>query len=137
MISLILRTATRFLLTLLLLYSVFLLLRGHHEPGGGFVAGLVAAGAFALYAIAYDVKAARRALRADPRALIALGLLVAAGSGAASFLGRKPFLSGQWIAFTLPGPTRFDLGTPLLFDVGVYLTVVGVTLLIILSLTEE
>ena len=58
---LILPTAARFLLPLLLLFSAFLLLRGHNAPGGGFAAGLVAAAAFALYAIATDVRAARRA----------------------------------------------------------------------------
>ena len=60
MISLILRTATRYLLPLLLLFSIFLLLRGHNEPGGGFVAGLVAATAFALYALSTNVAAARQ-----------------------------------------------------------------------------
>ncbi len=62
MTSLILSTATRYMLPLLLLFSIFLLLRGHNEPGGGFVGGLVAAAAFALYAIAFDVATARRTL---------------------------------------------------------------------------
>ena len=65
--SLLLRTAARFLVTLLLLFSIFLLLRGHNEPGGGFVGGLVAAGAFALYGLASNVVEARRALRVDTR----------------------------------------------------------------------
>jgi multisubunit Na+/H+ antiporter MnhC subunit len=68
MISIILRTATRFLLALLLLFSVFLLLRGHNELGGGFVGGLVAAVAYILYAIAYDVPSTRSALRLAPDA---------------------------------------------------------------------
>jgi len=76
--SLILSTATRLLLPLLLMFSIFLLLRGHNEPGGGFVGGLVAAAAFALHAIAYSVAATRRLLIIDPRALIGTGLLIAA-----------------------------------------------------------
>ncbi len=135
--SLILRTATRFLLPLLLLFSLFLLLRGHNSPGGGFVGGLVAAAAFALYALAFDVATARQLLRIDPRQLIAVGLLVALGSGLVAWLARKPFMTGQWGSITLPGIGPVHLGTPLFFDVGVYLVVVGVTLTIILSLAEE
>lgn len=135
--SLILRTATRFLLTLLLLFSVFLLLRGHNEPGGGFVGGLVAAAAFALYAIAYDATAARRALRFDPRSLIAVGLLVAIGSGLVGVVVGEPFMTGQWGYLELPGLPAVDIGTPLIFDIGVYLVVIGVTLTMILALAEE
>jgi multicomponent Na+:H+ antiporter subunit B len=134
--SLILRTASTFLLTLLLLFSVFLLLRGHDEPGGGFVGGLVAAAAFALYTLAYDVPTARRALRVKPRVLIAVGLLLAAGSGVVAMLGGRPFLTGVWGRVELGGAGRV-LGTPLLFDAGVYLVVVGVVLLIVLPLAEE
>ena len=134
---LILPTAARLLLPLLLLFSVFLLLRGHNLPGGGFAAGLVAAAAFALYAIASDVPAARRALGVAPRALLGGGLLVALASGLLPVLGGRPFLTGLWGYLSLPGIGRVDVGTPLLFDVGVYLVVVGMTLTIVLSLAEE
>lgn len=137
MISLILRTATRYLVTLLVLFSIFLLLRGHNEPGGGFVGGLVAASAFALYAIAFDPASARRLLRVDPRGLIGVGLLTAAGSGFISVAQGAPFMTGEWTYLTVPGAGKIDLGTPLLFDMGVYLVVLGVTLLIILTLAEE
>ena len=73
MTSSILRTATRFLMPLLLLFALFLLLRGHNEPGGGFVGGLVVAAAFVLYAIAYGVAAGRRALLVDPSTLLGAG----------------------------------------------------------------
>ena len=135
--SLILRTSTRLLLTLLLLFAGFLLLRGHNVPGGGFVGGLVAAAAFALYPIAEGPAAARRALHLDPRTLIAGGLLVAAGSGAVSLLVGQPFLTGQWGELPLPGLPAIALGTPLLFDTGVFLVVLGVTQTIVLTLAEE
>ena len=135
--SLILQTATRFLVTLLLLFSIFLLLRGHNEPGGGFVGGLVGAAAFVLYAIAYDPAAARRAIRFDPHTLIGLGLLLAVGSGCVPLLSGKPFLTGQWTSLRLLGATKLELGTPLFFDIGVYLAVFGVTVMIILTLVEE
>lgn len=137
MTSLILRTSARLLLTLLLLFAIFLLLRGHNEPGGGFVGGLVAAAAFALYAIADGPSAARRAIRIDPRTLIASGLLIAVASGIPALLDGEPFLTGQWGALRLPGLPDVTLGTPLLFDVGVFLAVLGVTLTIILALAEE
>ena len=137
MTSLILRTATRFLLPLLLLFSLFLLVRGHHEPGGGFSGGLVAAAAFVLYRFAFGAEEARRALPADPQALIGAGLLVAVGSGSLPLLAGRPLMTALWGRVSVPGFGALDVGTPLLFDVGVYLTVVGVTLSIILLLAEE
>ncbi len=134
---LILPTAARLLLPLLLLFSLFLLVRGHHEPGGGFTGGLVAASAFVLYRFAFGVEEARRALPVDPRALIGVGLLVAVGSGSLALLAGRPLMTGLWGRVPAPGFGDLDVGTPLLFDVGVYLAVVGVTLSIILPLAEE
>ena len=135
--SLILQTAARYLLPIMLLFSIFLVLRGHQEPGGGFVGGLVASAALILYAIAYDAGAARHLLRSDPRVLIGVGLLAALTSGLVSLLGGQPFMTGQWASFPLPGMGTVDLGTPLLFDIGVYLVVLGTNLTIMLSLAEQ
>ena len=134
---LILRTTTRFMLPLLLLFSLFLLLRGHNEPGGGFSGGLVAAAAFALYGFAFGAGEARHVLTVDPRSLIGAGLLVAVGSGSLGLVAGQPFMTALWAPDNLPGLGKLGLGTPLLFDVGVYLVVVGVVLTIILSLAEE
>jgi multicomponent Na+:H+ antiporter subunit B len=133
--SLILSTATRYLLPLLLLFSVFLLLRGHNDPGGGFVGGLVAAAAFALHAIAYGVAPTRRLLAVDPRMLLSLGLLTSLTSGLVGLALGLPFMTGIWSKGTLP--VLGKVGTPLLFDVGVYLVVIGVVLTIVLALAEE
>lgn len=135
--SVILTTATAYLLPLLLLFSVFLLLRGHNEPGGGFAGGLVAAASFALLATGSGVEAARRALRVDPRTLIAAGLLVALASGIPGVLGGEPYMTGVWWTIELPGGASFDLGTPLVFDIGVYLAVIGTVLAIVFALEEE
>ena len=86
MTSLILRTATRYLFPIIMLFSIYALLRGHNEPGGGFVGGLAAASAYTLYALAFDVAAARNLLRIDSRTLIGLGLLLSLGSALFSFL---------------------------------------------------
>ena len=102
MISIILRTATKFLLPLLLLFSIFLLLRGHNEPGGGFVGGLVAAAAYILYALAYNVPSTLAALRLAPRTFIGIGLLIAGASGAVPLLLGRPFLTAIWLD-VLPG----------------------------------
>jgi multicomponent Na+:H+ antiporter subunit B len=135
--SLILRTATRFMMPLLLLFSVFLLLRGHNEPGGGFSGGLVAAAAFVLYGLAFGMPETRRALPVEPRSLIGAGLLVALASGCLALSAGEPLMSGLWGKVYVPGLGDLDVGTPLLFDVGVYLVVIGVTLSIMLPLAEE
>lgn len=134
MSSLILSTATRLLLPLLLIFSIFLLLRGHNEPGGGFVGGLVAAAAFALYMIATGVADVKRILRIEPRTLIGIGLLICLISGLISLFRGLPFMTGLWSKTVLPVIGK--VGTPLLFDTGVYLVVLGITLTIILSLAE-
>jgi multicomponent Na+:H+ antiporter subunit A len=125
------RTAARLLMPLLLVFSIFLLLRGHNEPGGGFVGGLVAAAAFALYGIAFGVHRARAALWVKPMTLLGAGLLVALLSGLPAVVRGQPFLTALWAPGSLP------LGTPALFDVGVFLVVAGVVLMMIFSLTEE
>ena len=137
MTSLILSTAARYLLPLLLLFSFFILIRGHNEPGGGFIGGLVAAAAFALNAIAFDARSTRRTLRIDPRMLIPAGLSIALVSGIIPVFYGDRFMTGKWFSVFVPGLEQLDIGTPLLFDCGVYLLVLGVALTMILTLTEE
>ena len=125
------QTAARLLMPLLLLFSLFLLLRGHNEPGGGFVGGLVAAAAFALYAIAFGVEHARRALLVTPLTLLAAGLLIALASGLPAVLAAQPFLTAKWILQPVA------LGTPAIFDLGVFFVVTGVVLMMVFNLAEE
>lgn len=141
--SIILTTATRLIFPLLLLFSVVVTLNGHNLPGGGFVGGLMAASAFALYSMAYDAETTRKLLRVDPILLIGLGLLLALLSGlfslACGMLTDRPieFMRGMWASFEAPGLGEIKVGTPLFFDLGVYFTVLGVTLLMVLTLEEE
>ncbi len=132
--SLILRTAARFLTPLLGVLSVMILLRGHNEPGGGFVGGLLAAGAVALIQLSDGPETARRLLRVDPVKVLAAGLTAALAAAIAGPLVGRPVLSGLWLKTPLPGVGK--LGTPLLFDVGVYLVVVGAVLLMLLELGD-
>ncbi len=135
--SLILRTAGHFLLPLLILFSLWLLLRGHNEPGGGFIGGLVAAAAIALYLFTMDLQAARKALWVDPRNLIGIGLTLAVLSAIpGAVLHGQPFFTSQWWPMTLPLLGEVKLSTPLIFDIGVYLVVIGSVLTIVLFLAE-
>jgi multicomponent Na+:H+ antiporter subunit B len=133
--SLILRTSARFLQVLLLVFSVFMLLRGHNEPGGGFIGGLLAAGGFGLYMLAYDVERAAKLLRVNPLTLIAAGLLIAVAGGSAALFTGKSFLQGLWYPHPIPGIGK--VSTVLVFDVGVYLVVLGTALLILFTLAEK
>ena len=131
MTSSIFRTGARYLMPVLLLFAIFLLARGHNEPGGGFVGGLVAAAAFALYLIAYGVQRARQLLWLKPMSLLAAGLSIALLSGVPGAVRGQSFMTAQW---------SFDpiaIGTPVLFDLGVFLVVSGVVLMMIFSLAEE
>jgi multicomponent Na+:H+ antiporter subunit A len=125
------KTGARFLMPLLLLFALFLLWRGHNEPGGGFVGGLVASAAFSLYLIAYGVDRARRALIVSPASLLGVGLLTAISSGIPAAMLGQPFLKAQWLVDPI------QVGTPVLFDIGVFLVVTGVMLMMIFSLAEE
>ncbi len=135
MFSIILSTASKYLLPLLLIFSFFLLLRGHNEPGGGFVGGLVAAAAYALYFIANGVEEAKKLLKAEPIKIIAAGLLVALVSTLPALLAGRDFMSGLWLEPQFPVIGK--VGTPLLFDAGVFLLVLGIAVKIIFSLAEE
>ncbi|XGA81064.1 Na+/H+ antiporter subunit B [Halomonas sp. CH40] len=132
--TVILNTAARFLMPLQLLFSVFLLLRGHDEPGGGFIAGLVAAGAFTLYMFAFGVSATRGVLRMiDPRDLIGVGLLLGMVSIVPAWFVGEAFMTAQW--WTIP-VVDFKASTPLIFDIGVYLAVLGAVTGMVMSLME-
>lgn len=133
--SLLLAAAARYLMPLILLFSVFLLLRGHNEIGGGFVGGLVAASGLMLYGIAISPDALRHLLPVEPRLLAGIGLLLALLAGLIPALAGQPFLTGLWLK--TPLPVIGKVGTPLLFDVGVYFVVIGVVMWILLSLAED
>ncbi|WP_232522310.1 Na+/H+ antiporter subunit B [Marinimicrobium alkaliphilum] len=133
--TVILHTASLFLLPLQLLFSMFLLLRGHDEPGGGFIAGLVAAGAFVLYLFAHGVDSTRKILRVEPHDLIGAGLLFGVISALPAIFFGQALLTAQWWSFYLVG-TEVKLSTVLLFDLGVYLVVMGSILTIVMSLNE-
>lgn len=134
--TIILRTIAPVITSLMVLFSIFVLLRGHNEPGGGFIGGLIAVSALAIYGIAFGVNAVRRAIRFHPLAIAGAGLLLAALSGLISMIAGVPFMTGLWIYPSLFG-VEVPLATVMSFDVGVYLVVVGAITSIALALEER
>ena len=133
--SAILQTATRYLLPILLLFSVFLLLRGHYYPGGGFVGGLVASIAFVLHSFANGPESTMKILRYKPLSLIPIGLGISALSVVIPLLGGLPPMTGLWLE--QPIPVIGMIGTAVFFDLGVYLVVIGVVLTILFTIALE
>jgi multicomponent Na+:H+ antiporter subunit B len=129
-----LRTTAPLLVALLAVLSVYVALRGHYAPGGGFAGGLILASAIAIQLLAHGVAPARRTLRVHPRTLVAVGLATAAVAACLGPLGGLPLLA------PLPGPYVpgvASFGSVMLFDVGVYLIVAGTGATIMFALVEE
>ena len=136
MSTIIFRTIAPYLAGLMVLFSVFVLLRGHNDPGGGFIGGLIAASALAIYGISNGVQTVRRAIIFHPMAISGAGLALAAVSGLPSVLVGVPYLTGLWSDFDFFGLGIY-VSTPLFFDIGVYLVVVGSITSIALGLEER
>ncbi|WP_026570268.1 MULTISPECIES: Na(+)/H(+) antiporter subunit B [Sediminibacillus] len=135
--DLILRTATVLISFILFAFSIYLFLAGHNAPGGGFVGGLMTASAIVLMYMAYGERAVSKIIPVNYRFLIPTGLLIALLTGAGSFAFGEPFLNQTFGHFHIPLLGDKELATALLFDLGVYLTVVGITMTIILSIAGD
>jgi multicomponent Na+:H+ antiporter subunit B len=134
--SLIFRTIAPLLTAVMLVFSVFVLLRGHNEPGGGFIGGLIAASALAIYGMAMGVDEARHALKAHPITFAGFGVVLAALSGVLSLFFDVPFLTGLWAEFEFDG-AEVAISTPMVFDIGVYFVVFGAVTAMALALEDD
>ncbi|GGO77708.1 monovalent cation/H+ antiporter subunit A [Marinobacterium nitratireducens] len=132
----ILAVISQSLLPLALLVSVFIFLRGHNLPGGGFIAGLVTAVALILQYMAHGVDWMKTRLDIAYHRMIACGVLISALTGVASWLFQRPFLTSWFDHFHWPLVGEFELASAMVFDLGVYITVVGATLLILANLGQ-
>ena len=136
--SVILQAGTRFLVGLLLIFSIHMLLRGHNLPGGGFIGGLIGATGFVIHVIACGTSSARRAIRVGPQSIAMVGLGIALAAGLMPILFSQDLFTGQWLFL---GATETDKGLPissvLMFDIGVYLVVLGSVLTLVFALEEE
>ncbi|UOQ93439.1 Na(+)/H(+) antiporter subunit B [Halobacillus shinanisalinarum] len=135
--DLILRTTTSIIAFILLGFSLYLFFAGHNAPGGGFVGGLMAVAALVLMYMAYGLNAMEKVIRVNFRYMTFTGLLIAVATGIGSFAFGEPFLSQTFAYFQLPILGRTELATALLFDLGVYLTVIGISMTIILTVAND
>jgi multisubunit Na+/H+ antiporter MnhB subunit len=123
--SLPLELATRLLFRSILLLSVYLLLVGHYHTGGGFAAGLVAGTAFTLRYVAGGPRELRAAMPFDPGQLLGAGLLLALATGAGAWVFGEPLLTSAYLSTTVPVVGEVAVVTSVVFDVGIYLLVIG------------
>ena len=135
--DIILQTATKVVAFVIILFSIRLFFSGHYYAGGGFVGGLMTSGAIILLMIAYDMKTVKKLLPINFRKVLATGLLIAISTGLIAVFQGDPFLTHYYGYFDLPILGETSLHTATLFDLGVYLVVVGVTLTIIQSIGES
>nr|WP_051202727.1 monovalent cation/H+ antiporter subunit A [Sediminimonas qiaohouensis] len=128
--------ATRVMMPIALLVGVYIFLRGHNEPGGGFIAGLVVAIALLMQYMASGFAWAEARQRTPYHALIAAGVLIASLTGVGAWLAGRPFLTSDYGYITLPPLEKFEWATAMGFDLGVFLTVVGAVMLALNSLSS-
>lgn len=133
----ILQTFTKATAFIILIFSLYLFFAGHNQPGGGFIGGLMTGSALVLLYISYDIETVKKMIPFDYKKMMALGMLIAVLTGVGSFLFDQPFLTQAFGYFQLPLLGKTELATAVLFDLGVYLTVVGVTMTIILAIAED
>jgi multicomponent K+:H+ antiporter subunit A len=131
---LILAMISRPLLPLALLVSVYILLRGHNLPGGGFIAGLVAGTALILQQLASGQQWTGERMRLGYFTLIGLGLALATGTGLAALIFGRPFLTSAFTYLHLPLIGKVEVASAMAFDLGVFLVVVGTVMLILENL---
>ncbi|NME04698.1 Na(+)/H(+) antiporter subunit B [Psychrobacillus sp. BL-248-WT-3] len=133
----ILRNVAKIGVFIILTFGVYLFLSGHNTPGGGFIGGLVLASAFVLLYLSNGIEKVHKSLPLDFKLVAAVGVLLATGTGLGSLLFGVPFMSQTFAYFDLPIFGKTELTTVTIFEAGVALTVVGVLVTIILSISED
>jgi len=127
----------RVLLPVAALVSVYFLLRGHNLPGGGFVAGLIFATAIVLQYMVGGVQWVELRARILPQHWLAIGLLIAATAATLVWWLNHPFLAAVTWDVALPIIGAVHLSSVLLFDIGVYMLVIGATILVLVALAHQ
>ena len=131
-----LKVISQSLLPLALLVSAYIFLRGHNMPGGGFIAGLITSVAIIQQYIAHGVEWIKTRIKFDYQIMIGSGIGIATLSGLGSWVFGHTFLSSWFDYFYLPVIGKFELASAMIFDLGVFLTVVGATMLILANLGQ-
>lgn len=133
--TLIVRTTLKLIVPLFMLASVYLLFRGHNLPGGGFIGGLIAAIPIVFHVMVYGTEKTKEIFKLNIFVLIGIGLLTAASSGLISMFLGDVFMTSLWGDFEIP--LLGKPGTPIMFDIGVYLVVIGIVLRIAFAMSED
>ncbi|HSF65498.1 MAG TPA: monovalent cation/H+ antiporter subunit A, partial [Paracoccaceae bacterium] len=128
--------ATRLILPIAIMVGIYILLRGHNQPGGGFIAGLVIAIALVMQYMASGFAWTQARQKIDYHALIGMGVLIAAATGIGAWFNGMPFLTSAFAYVNLPPLEQFELATAAIFDLGVFLTVLGAVMLALASLSR-
>lgn len=134
--SIILSLAAKYVKPILLLFSIFILLRGHNAPGGGFIAGLLAGSGFIFYAMAEGINKGYQSLPLKPEQSIKLGFTLIFLSAIGGLITAEAVMKGMWIKIDL-AITVIKIGTPLIFDAGIYFVVTGVLIMITFTIMNE
>lgn len=135
--SIILQIASKYLKAIFLIFALIALLRGHNDPGGGFIGGLLAALYIVYNSLAFTSSQIEERLNIQPESLMGVGLFCVLLSFLPSVAMGAPLMQGVWLSFELSSIGEIALGTPLLFDIGVFLTVMGVTLMFLFTLSIQ
>jgi multicomponent Na+:H+ antiporter subunit B len=133
--SIITKTVVKLLIPLFLFFSFYMLFRGHNEPGGGFIGGLIGTIVFILYGMIYGSDDLKKIMLLEPLKLIFWGLAIIVASGFLSYFQSEPFMTSRWAHFYLPFFGK--PGTPILFDIGIYILVMGVVLKITVTMLDQ
>ena len=135
--NVILQFTAKIVFFIIFFFAVHIFFAGHYTPGGGFVGGLLASSAIVLLIIAFDLKTVKTILPINYIIMTAIGLVLALGTASIAMFDDKPFFTHYFDYFTLPIIGKTSLHTAALFDLGVFLVVVGVTMTIIQSIGED
>jgi len=135
--SVVLQNSLQLVLPLTLLFAAYMSLKGHNEPGGGFIAGLIASVGLLIYRMGFGPEALYKLFPLHPRRLVVVGLTIALLTSITPLLFNEPLLTSRAGVLGLPGSHSIHYATAAIFDVGVLLVVIGVTVGIILRLSEE
>ena len=135
--SVILQLAYKYIKLIFVVAAIIALYRGHNYPGGGFIGGLLASLAIIFKGFAYNFSELKKSIKNRPLQFISTGLALAVLSFIPSVISKEPLMKGIWIKPYIPILGELKLGTPLIFDIGVFFVVIGITLLFITSLTNS
>lgn len=133
----ILQTVTKVAIVVIFTFGAHVFFSGHHNPGGGFIGGLIFASGLTLLLLSFDLESFRRNLPIDFKIVAALGVLIAVTTGIVGMLFNQPFLTQTFGYIYLPLFGEIEFASAVIFDVGVALAVIGTAMTIIINIGKD